>query len=1017
MPVSRSRPARCSPRARPRAWRTGVVLTLVVVVGSAFVAAAPEDHVVPHLVGEEDYATLSRVQEVIDDWNPRRLRNPYVETAPGVDAAGRPVARRVIRRRDLAAFIADVEAAEALGKAFFWDMQAGSDFRRDGNSFIGTACASCHYRFGTDARDTHTTRIPYVAWDRYQLDPRYPLGLGERPRPFDVAARATQPIDIPGLYDPQTAPPRPFVSGGAAAEGDAPAEPVTPLSLIVGSQGVPRIEFQGLNPQGPGAAGDPWQSEIGQPTPLPPTPPDRSPAEWAMFVAGQANDGRRFRQITPRNAPTVVNSGFADRLFHDGRAESTFNGFSIFGDDDQREVIHVRHADGTLRPVRVALPHAALASQAVGPIVNDVEMSYHGRTFPDLARKLLPAPVLGYQQVAGDDSHLGWAVEAGLVGPGTTYRRLIQRAFSRERWDGSAAAPAEAAAHGAHPEDTQRVRLALAGAGGPREGTLMEANFPLYWGLAILLYEAGLVSNQSPFDAVMEGDTSAVNRLWEEKHAGLEAVVIDRLQTKHPPPAGTPPFVFSSGAEVFQRGLRAFVSKGCQDCHEGPLFSEAMTRLDNGEGAEPIAHLVDHSLLPNSRGDAIGLVLGAAERRMLAEVAALLVASGAPGARFAAQLAGELNLLRDGAGGRQSTLTTLVAERLRAVRVAEDRADEIASVLIDFERERSRFAGDRTFFSEDERIALAKLIGTPVLLERTPVPPDLVAIRPPLPFAGPFASAPYAFYDMGFYTLGVAPPRYDRGVGDFSSVAALAHGPEGSAARRAGPQPPPPQGHHQVASGAAYRFDPAWRAGRPRSPAPAGAAAPVPAADTSWARDVPAWPDGDFPGTHSSQRRADVHFFSRARRLVLNETQWGHRKPLLDDNELMFWGGFRTPTLRNVELTAPYMHNGRLPTLMDVLEFYDRGGDVPGDRDVNPDKHPAMRTIDLTIHDQLALAFFLTCLTDERVKHERGPFDHPSLRIANGYAADFTDKVIELEAVGAGGVPADKVPPSFPAPR
>jgi cytochrome c peroxidase len=34
---------------------------------------------------------------------------------------------------------------------------------------------------------------------------------------------------------------------------------------------------------------------------------------------------------------------------------------------------------------------------------------------------------------------------------------------------------------------------------------------------------------------------------------------------------------------------------------------------------------------------------------------------------------------------------------------------------------------------------------------------------------------------------------------------------------------------------------------------------------------------------------------------------------------------FRTPSLRNVGLTAPYMHNGMLATLEEVLEFYDRG--------------------------------------------------------------------------------------------
>ena len=39
---------------------------------------------------------------------------------------------------------------------------------------------------------------------------------------------------------------------------------------------------------------------------------------------------------------------------------------------------------------------------------------------------------------------------------------------------------------------------------------------------------------------------------------------------------------------------------------------------------------------------------------------------------------------------------------------------------------------------------------------------------------------------------------------------------------------------------------------------------------------------------------------------------------------------YRTPTLRNIALTAPYMHDGSLPTLRDVLLFYNRGG-VPNE--------------------------------------------------------------------------------------
>ena len=38
--------------------------------------------------------------------------------------------------------------------------------------------------------------------------------------------------------------------------------------------------------------------------------------------------------------------------------------------------------------------------------------------------------------------------------------------------------------------------------------------------------------------------------------------------------------------------------------------------------------------------------------------------------------------------------------------------------------------------------------------------------------------------------------------------------------------------------------------------------------------------------------------------------------------------------------TGPYMHNGRLMSLFEVVKFYSEGGDVPLDREHNPDKHP-----------------------------------------------------------------------------
>ncbi|HEX8737003.1 MAG TPA: cytochrome c peroxidase, partial [Pyrinomonadaceae bacterium] len=84
---------------------------------------------------------------------------------------------------------------------------------------------------------------------------------------------------------------------------------------------------------------------------------------------------------------------------------------------------------------------------------------------------------------------------------------------------------------------------------------------------------------------------------------------------------------------------------------------------------------------------------------------------------------------------------------------------------------------------------------------------------------------------------------------------------------------------------------------------------------------------------------------------------------------------FKTPTLRNVELRAPYMHNGRFATLEDVVEFYNRGGDFNA-----PNKDPRVRPLNLSSQQKADLVAFLKRpLTDARVKNELPPFDRPKL--------------------------------------
>jgi hypothetical protein len=129
---------------------------------------------------------------------------------------------------------------------------------------------------------------------------------------------------------------------------------------------------------------------------------------------------------------------------------------------------------------------------------------------------------------------------------------------------------------------------------------------------------------------------------------------------------------------------------------------------------------------------------------------------------------------------------------------------------------------------------------------------------------------------------------------------------------------------------------------------------------------------------------------------------------------------FKVPTLRNVELTAPYMHNGGMATLEQVVDFYnrgrsdfdiDQGGTFPGD------------ILYLSSTQKADLVAFLKSLTDQRVRFEKAPFDHPQLFVPNGHPLNqvyvkpdanqnAVDDMLDIPAVGRNGG-ADITPRSF----
>ena len=81
---------------------------------------------------------------------------------------------------------------------------------------------------------------------------------------------------------------------------------------------------------------------------------------------------------------------------------------------------------------------------------------------------------------------------------------------------------------------------------------------------------------------------------------------------------------------------------------------------------------------------------------------------------------------------------------------------------------------------------------------------------------------------------------------------------------------------------------------------------------------------------------------------------------------------FSTPTLRNVALTAPYMHDGRFKTLEEVIEHYDSGVQRSATLDPNLAKHPN-EGLQLAPADKKAIIAFLKTLTDTNLPSSFAP--------------------------------------------
>ena len=115
-------------------------------------------------------------------------------------------------------------------------------------------------------------------------------------------------------------------------------------------------------------------------------------------------------------------------------------------------------------------------------------------------------------------------------------------------------------------------------------------------------------------------------------------------------------------------------------------------------------------------------------------------------------------------------------------------------------------------------------------------------------------------------------------------------------------------------------------------------------------------------------------FFTEHEKEVIGVPETNKNKALDDDlgfywkyNEPLHYGMFKTPSVRNVAVTGPYMHNGVYETLEQVMEFYNLGGGGGMGFDLEHQTLP-FDELNLTAPEQKAIIAYLKTLTDDQIE-------------------------------------------------